>query len=237
MKRVFAVCLLLSLSAGAAQAQLATFPGWYSPAFGSGVGIFANFGTGLNDDAKFDTSSPLAFGGHVLVSASAFKAWAGANYLDTKVTGADKEVTFGGNLGVALYQGAETPIYIDLMVGLGIAKIGTVSQTTVPIALPIAYGAELQNGALVEVWIAPRAYFFSTKPEGVESSSDWGWGGGAGINFYSQLGLGAFVNFQWLTVTPEGAPSATQPLNLGAGLSWRFGVPSFPEGKGLFGQN
>jgi hypothetical protein len=235
MKRVFAVCLLLSLSAGAAQAQLHTFPVWYSPAFGSGVGVFANFGTGLNDDAKFGDSAPLAFGGHIMVGASAFKGWAGANYVNPKVTGADKEVTFGGNVGVGIYQGSTTPIYVDIMAGVGYAKFGGDSELNFPVALPIAYGAALEGGTTVEVWAAPVLQIYSFSPEVGSSQTEIGFGAGGGVNVYSAMGIGGFVAVDWQSVK-IGDPGVTwKPFRLGAGLGWKFTVPSFPDSKGLAG--
>jgi hypothetical protein len=239
MKRVFAVCLLLSLSAGAAQAQLASFPIWFSPAFGSGVGIFATFGTGLNDDAKFGDSAPLAFGGNVVIGASAFKGWVGANYVDPKVTGVDKEITFGGNFGVGIYKGASSPVYVDLMVGAGYSKFGSgateVKVINIPISVPLAYGAELQGGTTVEIWVAPHVIYWSTKVGGGSSESDFGFGGGGGINVYSAMGIGGFVNADWSSTTFAAATSATQPFRIGAGVGWKFTVPSFPAAKGLAG--
>lgn len=239
MKRVFAVGLLLSLTAGAAQAQLSTFPVWYSPAFGSGVGVFANFGTGLNDDAKFGTDAPLAFGGHIMVGASAFKGWAGANYVNPKVTGVDKEVSFGGNLGVAIYQGSTTPVYVDLMAGVGYSKFGSgageLKQLMFPIALPIAYGAALEGGTTVEVWAAPALLIFRTEVGGAGSESDMGFGAGGGINVYSAMGIGGFVAVDWSSTKFLGATEALTPFRVGAGLGWKFAVPSFPAAKGLVG--
>jgi hypothetical protein len=240
MKRVFAVCLLLSLSAGAAQAQLNTFPVWFSPAFGSGVGVFANFGTGLNDDAKFGDSAPLAFGGQVVFGASAFKAWAGVNYVDPKVTGADKELSFGGNVGVGIYKGASSPVYVDLMVGVGSAKFGSgateVKVLNFPISIPLAYGAELQGGTTVEIWVAPHMIYWSTKVGGGSSESDLGFGGGIGLNVYSQMGISGFINADWSsTKFGDAATESTSPLRIGAGVGWKFSVPSLPEGKGLAG--
>jgi hypothetical protein len=245
MKRVFAVCLLLSLGAGAAaQAQLATTPMWFSPAFGSGVGVFATWGMGVNDDAKYSgtagTSSPMAFGGTILLGVSSFKANVTANYVDTKVAGLDNEATFGGNLGVALYQGGpETPVYVDLMVGVGYAKFGEgafESKTmNFPVSIPIAYGAQLQGGSTVEVWMAPRVIFWNWSVGGGDSESDIGFGGGFGINFYSAMGLGGFVNADWSSTKFGTATTSTQPFRVGAGLAWKFSVPSFAPSKGLIG--
>jgi len=239
MKRVFAVCLLLSLGAGAAQAQLASFPVWYSPAFGSGVGIFGTFGTGLNDDAKFGDSAPLAFGGHINIGVSAFKMWAGANYVNPKVDGVDNELSFGGNLGVGIYKGASSPVYVDLMVGAGYAKFGSGAfeekVLNVPIAIPIAYGAALQGGTTVEVWVAPHVIWWNWTVGGGDSESDIGFGAGGGINVYSAMGIGGFVNADWSTTKFGGATESTTPFRLGAGLAWKFTVPSFSESKGLMG--
>ncbi len=245
MKRFLGGLALIGLLAGTAEAQLASAPVWYSPAFGSGVGIFADFATGINDDAKLptsSTSSPMAFGGRVMFGASAFKIWAGASYVNTKNDDYKKPVSFGGNLGVTIYKGAGSPIMVDLMAGVGYVKYQdtvTVSETkwlNFPIGLPISYGAVLQGGHMIEPWIAPILQIYSTD-DGTVKETDLGFGVSGGINFYSAMGLGAYVALDWQSGKfGEDPLSVTvKPLRLGAGLSWKFSVPSLPGSKGLVG--
>lgn len=242
MKRFLGGIALIGLLAGTAEAQLASAPVWYSPAFGSGVGIFADFSTGLNDDAKFDTSAPMAFGGKIVFGASAFKMWAGANYVNTKDDDLKKPVSFGGNLGVTIYKGAGSPIMIDLMAGVGYVKyqdtvlVSESKWLNFPIGLPISYGAVLSGGSMIEPWIAPILQIYSVD-DGTVKETDMGFGVAGGINFYSAMGLGAYVNLDWQSVKfgVDPASFTWKPLRLGAGLSWKFSVPSLPAGSGLVG--
>jgi opacity protein-like surface antigen len=247
MKRFLGGIALVGLAislAGAAQAQTASVPVWYSPAFGAGVGIFGDWGTGLNDDAKFADSAPMSFGGHILFGAAQFKISAGAWYLDTKDDELKKPITFGGNLGVTIYKGATSPIFVDLMVGVGNTTIKDTSDTfktttwAFPIGLPIAYGATLSGGHMVEPWIAPQAIIFSDKTEGfaVDTSvTKVGFGVSGGINFYSAMGIGVYVVADWSSAKRFGSDESISPFRLGAGLAWRFSVPSLPESKGFVG--
>jgi hypothetical protein len=249
MKRFLGGIALVGLAmslAGAAQAQTAAVPVWYSPAFGAGVGIFGDWGTGLNEDAKFDTgvdaSSPMAFGGHILFGAAQFKISAGAWYLDTKNDLLKKPINFGGNLGVTIYKGATSPIYVDLMAGAGYTKLQDTSGTDLsttwafPIGLPIAYGATLSGGHMVEPWVAPALLIFSDKDQVADTSfTKIGFGVSGGINFYSAMGIGVYVVADWSSAKRFGATESISPFRLGAGLAWRFSVPSLPESKGFVG--
>ena len=240
------VGLVLSL-AGTAQAQTQGMPVWYSPAFGAGVGIFGDFGTGLNDDAKISDSAPINIGGHILFGASQFKIWAGAWSFNPKDDAIKKPINFGGNLGVSIYKGASSPVVVDLMAGAGYSKLeeevtgAKVTSWNFPIGLPIAYGAELSGGHMVEPWIAPILQIYSDKREGFgvllpdTSLMKIGFGVSGGINFYSSLGLGVYVNVDWQSVKRLDSPEAIKPFRLGAGLAYRFSVPSLPEAKGFAG--
>lgn len=240
--------LVLSL-AGTAQAQTQGMPVWYSPAFGSGVGLFADFGTGLNDDAKITDSAPINLGGHILFGASVFKVWAGVWSFNPKDDLLKNPITYGGNLGVTIYKGAGSPVVVDLMAGAGYTKLsaadavpstGELKTWNFPIGLPIAYGATLSGGHMIEPWIAPMLQIFSDKAEGFgagidTSTTNLGFGVSGGINFYSSMGLGVYVNADWSSVKRFGSTESISPFRLGAGLAWRFSVPSLPESKGFAG--
>ena len=241
MKRFLVGIALVGLLAGTAQAQLAVSPVWYNPA-GSGVGIFGMFGTGLNDDAKFGEGTPVSFGGMVTVNTGVFKAWGGANYVNPKVTGLDKEVTFGGNLGVGLYkQQAESPVMVDLMVGVGYAKFGDATfestQLSFPVGLPVAVSMEVSEGSRLVPWFAPMLMIFNTKLSGTAvtdtTETNIGFGVSGGLTYYAAMGLSVFVVGDWSTATIGGVKN--KPLRLGAGLGYSFSVSSFGESKGLFG--
>jgi hypothetical protein len=247
------VGLAMSLAAGAAQAQQEV---WYSPAFGAGVGIFGDFALGLSDDTKLvdprtaEEKAPMAYGGHAYLGASMFKIWAGAWYVNNKVDGVKNELAFGGNLGVTVYKGATSPIYVDLMGGAFYSKLtlpdsiyGLGSdlegkQWDFPVSLPVSYGAMLAGGHTVEPWIAPTLHIVNTKETlgaTSESSTDLGFGVSGGINFYSAMGIGAYAMIAWQSVKIGDAAESITPLALGAGLAWRFSVPSLPESKGFVG--
>jgi len=251
MKRLlggFALVGLVFGLVGTAQAQTQGMPVWYSPAFGAGVGIFGDFGTGLNDDAKISDSAPMNFGGHILFGASQFKIWAGAWSFDPKddLDALKKPINFGGNLGVTIYKGGGSPVVVDLMAGAGLSKLEVeatgekITSWNFPIGLPIAYGAELSGGHLIEPWIAPILQIYSDKSEGFgagvdTSKTNLGFGVSGGINFYSSMGLGAYVTLDWQSVKRLDATESIKPLRLGAGLAWRFRVASLPEAKGFAG--
>ena len=242
--------LLLSL-AGTAQAQLFNMPVWSSPAFGTGVGIYADFGVGLNDDAKFDEGlagfgSPMAFGGHVVLGMSMFQIWGGANYVDPKDPAdpatVDKEVTFGGGVALNLYRG--TNVAANLQVGVGYAKFGDAAtfegkQWNFPVSLGIAYDAQLQGGTAVKPWIAPVLQIYNSGGTvggvSVESETDIGFGVAGGIEVVLGMGLGFYVNADWQTITFGDATESTKPFRLGAGLSYTFKVPSFGDARGVAG--
>ncbi len=244
MKRFLVGIALVGLLASTAQAQLAVFPTWYNPT-GSGVGIFGMFGMGLNDDAKFGGGTPSSFGGMVTVNAGVFKAWAGANYVNTKatITGFDKEVTFGGNLGVGLYkQQSASPVMVDLMVGVGYAKFGEevtgqITQLQFPIALPVAVALEVSEGYTLAPWFAPGLQIFNTKLRdatvGDTTETNIGFGVAGGLNFQSTMGLSLFVVGDWSTATIF--DSKNKPFRFGAGIGYSFSVASFGDSKGLFG--
>ena len=248
------VGLLLS-PAGTAQAQLFNMPVWSSPAFGSGVGIYGDFGVGLNDDAKFTdpvtetlNSAPLAFGGHVMVGVSMFQIWAGASYVDPKDDNdpalIDNEVSFGGAVALTLYRGATSPVVVNLQVGAGYVKFADAAMEeeeiwNFPVSLGIAHDAQLQGGAAVKPWIAPVLQIYNTKSTeaGVSggSETDIGFGVAGGIEVVLGMGLGFYVNADWQTVTFGDADESTRPFRLGAGLSYVFRVPSFGDSRDLAG--
>ena len=245
MKRCLVGIALVGLLASTAQAQLAVFPTWYNPA-GSGVGIFGMFGMGLNNDAKYGGGSPSSFGGMVTVNAGIFKAWAGANYVNTKATlaGWDKEVTFGGNLGIGLYkQQSASPVMIDLMAGVGYSKFGDaaasveITQLQFPIAIPIAVALEVSEGYTLAPWFAPGVQIFNTKARqnavGDSTETNIGFGVAGGLNFHSTMGLSLFVVGDWSTATIF--DTKNKPFRFGAGIGYSFSVSSFGESKGLFG--
>jgi hypothetical protein len=210
--------LALSLTAGVAHAQLGTMPVFFSPAFGTGVGVYGDFGTGLNDDAKFpDGNSPVAFGGHIILGLSKFQIMGGVSYVDPKDTTATplgKELTYGGNVALTIYQLKQW----NFPIGIGIA-----------LDLPVV-------GWFVEPWVAPRVHIFSTSGDLLtESQTDVGFGVSGGVNFNLLLGIGAWAALDWLTVTPGDATESVKPLILGAGLSWKFSVPGLGVAGGLVG--
>jgi hypothetical protein len=237
MKRILGsialVGLVAGLAANTASAQLYNMPVFFSPAFGTGVGVFGDFGMGLNDDAKFTTDAPTAFGGHVILGLSKFQIMGGASYVDTKVTGADKELSFGGNLGLTLYRTPASVLVVNVQAGAGYVKFGDATLWNFPIGVGIAANVPVV-GAFVEPWIAPRVQIFSTSSGGT-SDTDVGFGVSGGINANLLLGIGAWAALDWLTVKPGTSTESVSPMRLGAGLYWKFSVPSLGIPGGLVG--
>jgi hypothetical protein len=235
--------LALSLSAGVAHAQLGTMPVFFSPAFGTGVGVYGDFGTGLNDDAKFpDGNSPVAFGGHIILGLSKFQIMGGVSYVDPKDTTATplgKELTYGGNVALTIYRTPASMIVVNVQAGAGYSKFGETGSQLKQWNFPIGIGIALDLpvvGWFVEPWVAPRVHIFSTSGDLLtESQTDVGFGVSGGVNFNLLLGIGAWAALDWLTVTPGDATESVKPLILGAGLSWKFSVPGLGVAGGLVG--
>ena len=244
MKRILGsialVGLVASLAANTASAQLYSMPVYVSPAFGTGVGVFGDFGTGLNDDAKLlGGDSPMAYGGHVILGLSKFQIMGGAMYVDPKVTGADKELSFGGNLGLTLYRTPASLLVVNVQAGAGYVKFGDattgeVKQWNFPIAVGISANVPVV-GAFVEPWIAPRVQIFSSSVTGFDSETDVGFGVSGGINANLLLGLGAWAALDWYSVKFGDSTESTQPMTLGAGLYFKFSVPSLGIPGGIIG--
>jgi hypothetical protein len=241
MKRILGsialVGLVASLTANTASAQLYNMPVYFSPAFGTGVGVYGDFGMGLNDDAKFGTDAPIAYGGHVILGLSKFQIMGGASYVDTKVTGADKEISFGGNVGLTLFRTPASMVVVNVQAGAGYVKFGEGATAATLWNFPIGVGLALNPpvvGAFVEPWIAPRVQIFSTSVGDV-SDTDIGFGVSGGINANLLLGIGAWAALDWLTVKPGTSTESVSPMRLGVGLSWKFSVPSLGIPGGIIG--
>jgi hypothetical protein len=235
--------LVLSLGAGVAQAQLFNQPVYFSPAFGTGVGVYGDFGIGLNDDSKLDSDfkKPVAFGGHVVLGVSKFQVMGGVSYVDPKDTSAtplDKELTYGGNVALTLFRAPASMIVVNVQAGAGYAKFGEGLTEATQWNFPIGVGLALDLpvvGWFVEPWVAPRVHIFNTKVGGGTSETDVGFGVSGGVNANLLLGIGIWAALDWLTVKPEGATESIKPLVLGAGLSWKFSVPGLGIATGLVG--
>ena len=243
MKRILGsialVGLVAGLAANTASAQFVNSPVYFSPAFGTGVGVFGSFGMGLNDDAKFGTDTPMSYGGFAILGLSKFQIAGGAMYVDTKTSTLDKEVTFGGNIGLTLYRTPASVLVVNVQAGAGYVKFGDAATTEVktwnfPIGVGISANVPVV-GAFVEPWIAPRVHIFSTSVTGGSSETDIGFGVSGGINANLLLGLGGWAALDWHSVKFGGSTTSTQPLTLGVGLYWKFTVPSLGIPGGLVG--
>lgn len=234
-----ALVAALSLGAGAAHAQIFNMPVFFSPAFGTGVGIYGDFGTGINDDAKIFgiDEAPQTIGGHAVLGLSKFTIMAGVGSVNSKVTAADKELSYGGNLGLTIYRTPASMVVVNIQAGAGYIKFGdgaaAVKQWNFPIGVGLALDLPVV-GWFVEPWIAPRVHIFSTD-EGTGSETDVGFGVSGGINANLLLGIGAWVALDWLTITPGDLTESVKPLVLGLGLSWKFSVPGLGMASGLVG--
>ena len=236
-----ALAAALSLGAGAARAQIYNMPVFFSPGFGTGVGIYGDFGMGLNDDTKLPfgtTDAPQTIGGHAVLGLSKFTIMAGVGSVNTKETGVDNELSYGGNLGLTIYRTPASMVVVNIQAGAGYIKFGDATTGEVKMwNFPIGVGLALDLpvvGWFVEPWIAPRVHIFSTD-EGTGSETDVGFGLSGGINANLLLGIGAWAALDWLTITPGDLTESVKPLVLGLGLSWKFSVPGLGMASGLVG--
>jgi hypothetical protein len=248
MKRILGsialVGLVASLAANTASAQMYGAPVYFSPAFGTGVGVFGTFATGLNDDAKlFDPTwdQPKGFGGHIILGLSKFQIMGGATYVEAGAPEGidDKELSFGGNLGLTLFRTPASVLVVNVQAGAGYVKFGDSSSGELKIwNFPIGVGISANVpvvGAFVEPWIAPRVHIFSTSVTGFESETDVGFGVSGGLNANLLLGIGAWAALDWYSVKFGDSTESTTPLTVGGGLSWKFSVPSLGIPGGIVG--
>jgi hypothetical protein len=237
--RIGLIAVALAVFANTAPAQDAAQPVWTSPAGFQGLLISGDFATGLNDDAKFSTSSPLAFGGSVGYGASMFNVRATAMYVDTKRDDLKKPISFGGQVGVTVFQPAESPLAVNVFGGVGYTSYKTDTDPSatfnknlnVPFGVGIGFSPPTSGNIGFEVWAAPRGQYNSNDltDAGLDKVNFFGFGVSGGVNVNFNMGFGIHALIDWSTFSEKTVDGTVyesfSPMYVGAGLHYNFKMP------------
>ena len=227
--RISLAALAITVFANTAAAQLPTIPVYTSPAGFQGLMVSGDWGMGMNDDAKYGTDSPMAFGGGIGYGSGMFNITGLVGYLDPKVDGLNKPISFGGNIGVTLLKKADSPLAVNLFGGAAYTSfsedpgdaIGT--SLNVPFGVGIGFSPPSSGSMSFQIWAAPRGQWTQFSPEVGDSDSDFGFGASGGVNLNFAQGFGIHAAIDWSTFSSdvEGGDS-TSPMVVGAGLHYNF---------------
>ena len=240
--RVFAAVLGLAFFAGSAAAQLVNLPVITYPAGYQGLMIRADFGTGLNNDSKINSSissKPMAFGGMVGFGSKMFNINAGAAYLNTRDPELKKPIEFGGNVGVTVLNKAEMPVAVNVFAGAGYVAVKdttagspSVKVLNVPFGVGVAFSPPMTGDVGVSIWAAPRGQYLSQDASdlpGEEKVNRFGFGVSGGVNVHFAQGIGIYAALDWSTFAEKTTSLFTyakmSPLYFGGGLSYTFTLP------------
>ena len=210
------VALALGLLADAASAQLTGNP-VYAINPGVGVTLNADFGRGLNDDSGKDQ----VFAGRVVLGVPTVSFWVGGGLWDSRIEGADKEVTLAGGAAINLIKAPLLPVALTLQAGAGRVSCGTDCSTLTAILGPSLKINVPVPAIGVEPWIMPRVQLTRGSLGGV-SDTDFGIGASAGVNVKLPAGPGFHLAVDW---SRSGDPS-TEPIVAGIGVHYSIKVPS-----------
>jgi opacity protein-like surface antigen len=246
MKKIVGIsmgALAIALFANTASAQLGYMPVITSPGGYQGLNIAAGIGMGLSDDTKGikadgTESQGMAFGGMVGFGAKMFNINAGVSSVDTKIDGAKKPLSFGGNVGVTVFQPAESPLAINVFGGFGMwdlkdeaTSTSQLKATNIPFGVGIGFAPPMTGSVGFEVWAAPRGQMLSTKIAGGDSESQFGFGVSAGVNVNFAMGFGIYAAIDWSTFSEKTDDAGAvvrgeyKPMFVGAGLKYNFKTP------------
>lgn len=226
--RIGLAALAITVFATNAAAQggyLGYLPTYTSPKGYQGVMISGDWGMGMNDDAKISEDAPMAFGGMLGYGSGKFNIQAGATYVDPKVEGVSKPISFGGNLGFTLFQPAESPLSVNVFAGAGYWSVsadggeGLYTQLQVPAGIGISFSPPMSGSVGFEIWAAPRGQYVSVTPEGEDALSEFGFGAAGGVNVNFAQGFGIHAAIDWLSV---GGDLDAKPMVVGAGLHYNL---------------
>jgi opacity protein-like surface antigen len=230
----------LAFFAGSAAAQLVNLPVITYPAGYSGLMIRADFGTGLNNDAKISVDKqPMAIGGMVGIGSKMFNVNVGAAYLNTRDPELKKPIEFGGNVGVTVLNKAEMPVAVNVFAGAGYVAIKdttsgspSVKVLNIPFGVGIAFKPPMSGDVGVDIWAAPRGQYFSQDASslpGEEKVNRFGFGVSGGVNVNLVQGVGFYAALDWSTFASKTTSLFTydkmSPLYFGGGISYKFALP------------
>ncbi len=174
MQRGFTVLVCTLLIAAPAAAQWLGVPVWNSPKGGTGIGLYADYGSG-NDDAGNGTTYGLrgsAGFGNIMVTL-------GYTSADLDLAN-DNNNSFGGNVAFRLIGGSLTPVAVNIQGGA--ARIG--EANSVPAFTRATLGGGVSASLPLPLSIEPylsltnRWYFLDGPDE-----SNFGWTLGANASF------------------------------------------------------
>jgi hypothetical protein len=241
VSRISVAALALAFFAAPASAQLLNLPVLVYPAGYQGLMIRGDFGMGLNNDSKLNTSissKPMAFGGMVGFGSKMFNVNVGAGYLNTRDPELKKPIEFGGNVGVTLINKAEMPVSVSVFAGAGYVSIKdttasaqSVPVLNVPFGVGLAFKPAMTGSVGFDIWAAPRASYLSENYTNVggDKVNRIGFGVSGGVNVNFAQGFGIYGALDWSTFAQKTIGTniydKVSPLYLGAGLSYKFRMP------------
>lgn len=225
------------LLAQPAAAQWGYIPMYTSPAGYEGLRINADFGMGINDDAKVGEDSPMAFGGAIGYGASNFNITGVFSYVDTKVDALKKTPSFGANAAFTLLK-QETGLAVNVFAGFGMwnvkdttsASNSVVKVMNIPFGVGVGFSPPSSGSVSFEIWAAPRGNYYSQDIPGIstEKINQFGFGASGGVNVMFAQGFGIRAAVDWLNLPektldnpPSVIPSAS-PIVVGGGLFYTF---------------
>jgi hypothetical protein len=224
--------LAIVLFANSAIAQLPSVPVYTGPAGYQGLMISGDWGMGMNDDAKYPGGdSPMTFGGAIGYGAKMFNINGLVGYVDPKVTGVAKPISFGGNVGVTVLHKADQPLAINVFGGAAFTSFsaeggGGIEKTiNVPFGVGVGFTPASSGNMKFTIWGAPRGDWVQTTPEGGTSDSQFGFGasGGVTLNFAQGFGVHAAIDWSTFSIDQGGGTSVTvSPMVVGAGVHYNF---------------
>lgn len=208
--RISLAVLALGVFASAASAQTSGNVVWGALP-GNGVTIGADFGLGVNDDAKIGGESSMYFGGRVGYGANMFTVYALGGLYPIGNDAADGEVTLGGGVAVHVINKAEAPVSLSLQGGVGYINPGSTQLNVIGGAL---IGLQIPStGVAIKPWIMPRVHYLSISDFDV---SEVGFGASGGLSVDMPMGLGFHLGLDWVTI---GDP-AIKPMTVGVGVHY-----------------
>jgi hypothetical protein len=243
------VILVLGLTAGPLAAQFVNSPFYFYPSYSPGWSINVDVGLGMNDDAKFFDSSPLSYGGQVMVGGAVGYLYAGFHMVDPKDPGDpttfDNGKSFGGGAALTLYNQGSQGFVSNLQLGVGSASFnrtgteGKLSSTQGLLGLSAAFVGG-SGSTKFEVYGAPRLHMQTYEAEfaGITGRTRWGYGVSGGVNVeFSGFGIYGAIDWYSINLEDEGTtdPEKTSPMVIGFGLMYHFMVPNWGTAHGLIG--
>ncbi|MDP3775408.1 MAG: hypothetical protein Q8Q85_14180 [Gemmatimonadales bacterium] len=224
MRRIgqVAVALVLPavLAAEAASAQVAGIPVYYNPGGGTGFSVAANVGR-PNDDGGGGTAWALT-GGLSNGPFSLTASYGHRNEGDVGTLNGLDYATYGGTLSFRVLGGGLLPLSIAPQVGIGISKVGGVTDTEIPIGVGILISPPLFP---IKPWIAPRVQLSRISGTGITSTNATSFGLSVGANFNLLLGLGFHAAVDMLKVSKDIDPTEPTATTIGVGAHFNFRVP------------